>query len=65
MANDIPYGEKMLEARLSQIGADVVRATEQIFTAKKLCDDSYHLLMDVQTNIADLYESLGVMLKQK
>lgn len=58
----IPYAEKHIEAKLSTIGAKVVKATEKSFTAKKLCEESNQLLMDVQTEIADLYESLGDVL---
>lgn len=58
----IPYAEKNIEARLSGIGAKVVKATEHSFTAKKLCEESNRLLMDAQTEIADLYESLGDVL---
>lgn len=60
--NQIPYAEKHIEAKLSGIGAKVVTATEKSFAAKKLCEESNRLLMDVQTEIADLYESLGDVL---
>lgn len=49
---DIPFVERHIEAKLSSIGAKVVKATEQSFSATKL-------LQDAQTEIADLYESLG------
>ena len=59
----VAFSEKHIEAKLSQIGAKVVKATEMIFSAKKLCEDSNKILMDAQTEIADLYESLGDVLK--
>lgn len=62
LAEKISYGEKHIESKLSGIGAKVVTATEKSFAAKKLCEESNRLLMDVQTEIADLYESLGDVL---
>ena len=62
MPKPMPFSEKYIEVKLSGIGAKVVTATEKSFTAKKLCEESNQLLMDVQTEIADLYESLGDML---
>lgn len=55
MSNQVPYGEKHIEAKLSGIGAKVVKATEMTHSANKL-------LLDAQTEIADLYESLGDVL---
>lgn len=62
MPKPMPFSEKYIEAKLSGIGAKVITATEKSFTAKKLCEESSQLLMDVQTEIADLYESLGDVL---
>ena len=58
----VPYSEKHIEAKLSSVGAKVVRAAEMTFEATKLCRDSNQLLLDAQTEIADLYESLGDVL---
>ena len=55
MADQIPYADKHIEAKLSTIGAKVVKATEMSFSATKL-------LQDAQLEIADLYESLGDVL---
>ena len=59
----ISFPEKHIESKLSNIGAKVVKATEMSFSAKRLCEDSNKILLDVQTEIADLYESLGDVLK--
>ena len=57
--------EKHIEKTLSKIGAKVVKATEKSFEAKKLCEDTNILLMDVQTEIADLYERLDTLLAER
>lgn len=48
----IPFAERRIEIALSEIGAKVVKATEMAWSATKM-------LQEVQTDIADLYESLG------
>ena len=54
---------KHIKQRLSEIGAKVVRATEMSFSAKQLCDVSNRILMDEQTEIAELYECLADIVK--
>lgn len=63
-AGAVPFAEKNIEHKLSQIGAKVMRAAELSLSAKKLCDASNALLSDAQVGIADLYESLGDILNQ-
>lgn len=58
----IPKGKNYIESKLSEIGAKVVKATENAFTAKKLCDETNQLLMEAQTEIASLYETLRLRL---
>lgn len=58
MADTVSYAEKHIEDKLSHIGAKVVEATEKSFSATKL-------LQDVQTEIADLYETLGDVLVKR
>ena len=65
MPTKIPYGEKHIENKLSNIGAKVAKASEMSFSAKKLCEDSSKLLMDAQTEIADLYELLEDVLPEQ
>lgn len=64
MENKLSFPEKLIERKLSEIGAKVVKATEMSYSAKQLCENSQHLLLDAQTEIADLYESLADVLKQ-
>lgn len=53
-----PYGEKHIEAKLSALGAKVAQATEHACAIQKL-------LMDTQTEIADLYENLEALIKTR
>ncbi len=55
MEESILYGEKHIETKLSSIGAKVSKAIEMTNSAGEL-------LIDVQTEIAGLYESLGDVL---
>lgn len=63
MKNQTSYGEKHIEARLSKIGAKIESANKCSRRAQELCEDSRKILMDAQTEIAELYESLGDVLK--
>lgn len=51
----IRYSEKQIKKVLSSVGAKVVKAVENSYAATKL-------LQDAQSEIADLYESLGDIL---
>lgn len=62
MSKEMPFADRHIEAKLSSIGAKVVKASENSATAQKLCEESNQLLIDAQTEIADLYESLGDVL---
>lgn len=53
----INYSEKHIEAKLSAIGAKVVKASDMTSLANAL-------LLDVQSEIANLYESLGDILDE-
>lgn len=59
MKKNTLYSQIYVEKRLSAIGAKVVKATERSYKAQKLCEESSQLLRDAQTEIADLYETLG------
>ncbi len=55
MGNSILYSEKHVEAKLSEIGAQVARAAEMTL-------EFAELLRNVQADVAALYESLGEIL---
>lgn len=63
MSKEIPFGMKVVEKTLSNIGSKVVKVTEHSYKAQKLCEESSQLLRDVQTEIADLYEILGELIQ--
>ena len=61
---NIPYAERSIESRLSQIGAKVARATESLRRARAQGEDADRLLLEVQRGVADLYEMLGDVLQE-
>lgn len=56
LAAPIFLSEKHIEKVLSRAGARIAEATEKALTANELCKDSGRLLMDAQSDIAELYE---------
>ena len=63
MKEEVMNRKRHIENRLSRMGAKVVKATEMSFSAKKLCEEANKTLLEVQTEVADLYEMFDNILE--
>lgn len=65
MAQEIEYGERYIELRLSGLGAQVAKAYEMLGEVEELCVAISLHLAAIQKDIADLYETLADVVNPK